>query len=267
MATSDAAFAGSIPAIYDRCLVPLLFEPWADDIVERIVALAPRDLLETAAGTGVVTDRLARALPDARIVATDLNPAMLDQARNHVAGARLQVADAQALPFADNQFDAIACQFGVMFYPDRPAAQREAHRVLRPGGAYIFNVWGSLADNPASQAIHDAVAAAFPDNPPGFLARTPFGHHDTQKLSDELRDAGFQSVAVDSPVKRHGRVSLEDAATGLCRGSPLAAEIEAHGDGAMARAVAAAVEALRPLAGTDGRLDAPMIAHVLTAIA
>jgi ubiquinone/menaquinone biosynthesis C-methylase UbiE len=120
MSTSDSAFSGSIPALYDRLLVPMLFRPWADDLAERIAALAPRDVLEIAAGTGVVTERLARDLPNANIVATDLNPAMLDEARRHAPGVSFQAADAQALPFADASFDAIACQFGMMFYP-RPA--------------------------------------------------------------------------------------------------------------------------------------------------
>ena len=267
MATSDSAFSGSIPALYDRLLVPMLFAPWADDLAERIAALAPRDVLEIAAGTGVVTERLARALPDANIVATDLNPAMLDEARRHVPGVTIEPADAQALPFADASFDAIACQFGVMFYPDRPAAQREARRVLRPGGHYIFSVWDRIDRNPASKAIGDAVAALFPDDPPRFLERTPFGHHDTAVLAEELRDAGFARVEVASLVKPNGPITAREAAEGLCRGSPLAAEISAHGEDAMDRAVAAAAAALGAMTGNDGKLHAPMAAHVLTAFA
>jgi len=267
MATSDSAFSGSIPALYDRLLVPMLFEPWADDLAERVAARAPRDLLETAAGTGVVTERLARALPGATIVATDLNPAMLDEARRRAPGVTLQPADAQALPFADASFDAIACQFGVMFYPDRPAAQREARRVLRAGGHYFFSVWDRIDRNPASRAISDAVAALFPDDPPRFLERTPFGHHDTAVLAGELRDAGFERVEVASLVKPNGRITAREAAEGLCRGSPLAAEISAHGDDALDRAVAAAASALAPWTASDGTLEAPMAAHVLTAFA
>ena len=267
MTSSDSVFSGSIPALYDRMLVPMLFAPWADDLTERVAALGPHDLLEIAAGTGVVTERLARALPHANIVATDLNPAMLDEARRHAAPVTFQAADAQALPFADASFDLVACQFGVMFYPDRPAAQREARRVLRPAGHYLFSVWDSIDRNPASQAISDALASLFPDDPPRFLDRTPFGHHDTAVLTRELREAGFVRVEVASLVKRHGRVSARDAAEGLCRGSPLAAEIAAHGPDAMDRAVEAAARALAPLLDGDGKLDAPMAAHVLTASA
>lgn len=267
MATSDAVFAGSIPAIYDRWLVPLLFEPWADDLAARVAAIAPRDLLEIAAGTGVVTERLARLLPKARMVATDLNPAMLEVARQRAPGVTAQPANAQALPFDDASFDAIACQFGVMFYPDRPAAQREAHRVLRRGGSYIFNVWDRIDRNPVSQVISDALAAIFPYDPPRFLERTPFGHHDTALLDAELRAAGFREVRVDSLEKRNGRITPAEAAAGLCQGSPVAAEIVAHGDDAMDRAIAASTAALIRLTGGDGKLDAPMAAHVLTAIA
>ncbi len=267
MATTDSAFSGSIPAIYDRWLVPLLFEPWADDLVARAVALTPADLLETAAGTGVVTERLARALPGARIIATDLNPAMLERAAQRVPLATTEAADAQALRFADASFDFIACQFGVMFFPDRPKAQREARRVLRPGGHYIFNVWDRIDRNPVSKAVGDAVAALFPDHPQGFLERTPFGHYHTDVLIDELKRAGFAAVSVETLEKLNGRIAPHDAAEGLCRGTPLSVEINERGAGAMERAIDAASAALAPLAASDGKLDAPMTAHVLTAIA
>jgi len=268
MATTDAAFAGSIPAIYDRWLVPLLFEPFADDMARRAAELAPKDVLEVAAGTGVVTERLETELPHAKITATDLNPAMLERAAKHAPRSAMKAADAQALPFANQSFDLIACQFGVMFYPDRPAAQREARRVLRPGGHYIFNVWDRLDNNPVSRAISDAVAGLWPDDPPRFLERTPFGHYDTDLLARELREAGFREVSVETLTFRNGRVGPRQAAEGLCRGSPLSAEINAHGgEEALERAVAAAEDALAQLVSSDGKIDAPMVAHVLTATA
>jgi ubiquinone/menaquinone biosynthesis C-methylase UbiE len=194
MATIDSAFSGSIPAIYDRWLVPLLFEPWADDLAARAAALNPSDVLETAAGTGVVTERLARLLPNAHITATDLNPAMIERAVERAPRVATRAADAQSLPFGDGAFDLVLCQFGVMFYPDRVAAQREARRVLRPGGRYIFNVWDRIDRNPVSQTVADAVAALFPEDPPRFLERTPFGHHDTDRLAEELKSVGFTGV-------------------------------------------------------------------------
>ena len=167
-------------------------------------------------------------------------------------------------PVADQQTTPTVC----FRHPDRPTAQREARRVLRPGGHYIFNVWDRIDNNPVSKAISDAVAGLWPDDPPRFLERTPFGHFDTGQLASELREAGFREVIVETLAQRNGRVGPRQAAEGLCRGSPLSAEIEAHGgEEAMERAVAAAEDALAPLVGSDGKIDAPMVAHVLSATA
>ena len=137
MTTNDATFAGSIPALYDRHLGPVLFEPYAADMVRRFARLSEGAILETASGTGIVTQQLASALPAAvRIVATDLNQPMLDHASSKPGMERVEFrqADALKLPSADGQFDAVVCQFGVMFFPDRVAAYREARRVLKPNG-------------------------------------------------------------------------------------------------------------------------------------
>src|SRR5687767_7901925 len=158
MVATDTAFAGSIPEYYHRCLGPFLFEPYAEDLARRAQALRPRRILETAAGTGIVTAALARALPEAEIVATDLNPDMLRVAAAKVDSPRVTFApaDAQSLPYPDAGFDLVVCQFGAMFFPDRVAAYREARRVLAPGGALLFNVWDRLDANPASQAVSEA---------------------------------------------------------------------------------------------------------------
>jgi ubiquinone/menaquinone biosynthesis C-methylase UbiE len=143
--TTDAVFSGSIPSLYDKYLGPLIFEPYAQDLANRLSALNAERVLETAAGTGIVTRALERSLsPRGSIVATDLNQPMLDHAAERIPSSRVswQKADAQALPFPDGAFDAVICQFGVMFFPDRQKAYREARRVLKPGGHFIFNVWG-----------------------------------------------------------------------------------------------------------------------------
>jgi SAM-dependent methyltransferase len=258
---SDSRFTGSVPALYDRCLGPMLFEPYARDIAARAAALRPVRLLETAAGTGIVTAALADALPDAEIVATDLNQAMLDvaAARGLPARVRLRAADAQALPFADGGFDLIVCQFGAMFFPDRIGAYREARRVLRPGARFLFNVWDSLERNPVSALLGDTVAGFFPHDPPGFYRRIPYGYHDVARIEAELRAAGFADIAIET-VTRTSRVDARAAAIGLCQGSPMGAEIEARG-GDPAAVAAAAAEALAPL---DGR-EMPMSAHVISA--
>jgi ubiquinone/menaquinone biosynthesis C-methylase UbiE len=153
MTGAHSEFVGSIPEIYDEHLGPLLFEHYAADLAARVTVPVGSRVLELACGTGIATDRLRAALPDeVAIVATDLNEAMLDLARNkrgNLANVQYQVVDALDLPFEDGSFDAVVCQFGVMFFPDKAACAREAARALKPGGAYTFNVWDSLDRNPA----------------------------------------------------------------------------------------------------------------------
>jgi SAM-dependent methyltransferase len=264
MVATDTAFAGSIPEFYHRCLGPFLFEPYAADLAERAAALRPRRILETAAGTGIVTAALARALPEAEIVATDLNPDMLEVAAGYVGSrqASFAPADAQSLPFEDSGFDLVVCQFGAMFFPDRVAAYREARRVLKPGGAFLFNVWDRLDSNPASQAVSDAVAALFPDDPPSFIARVPFGYHDRRRIEDDLCAAGFERIDSET-VARRSRGAARDLAPGLCQGSPLRAEIEARAADRLDEATEAALAALVRRCGDP--VDAAMSAHVFTA--
>ncbi|HEX8571864.1 MAG TPA: class I SAM-dependent methyltransferase [Allosphingosinicella sp.] len=262
MGSSDTLFAGSIPAIYDRCLGPFLFEPYAADLARRSAALGAGRVLETAAGTGIVTAALARALPEAEIVATDLNPAMLEVAAGKLSspGVSFAPADAQSLPFEDGRFDLVVCQFGAMFFPDRIAAYREARRVLRPGGAFQFNVWDRIEANPASEAVADAVAALFPGDPPGFLERVPFGYHDKTRIKADLRAAGFDSIeAATVPLRAGG--SARDLAVGLCQGAPLRSEIEARDPGRLDEATEAAAKSVAALG--DRAFD--LSAHVFTA--
>jgi len=266
MTTTDTVFAGSIPALYDRFMVPMMFEPYAADVADRAKHFRPRDILETAAGTGVVTAAVHRALPDTNIIATDLNPAMLEMAveRLHTSKVRYQAADAQDLPFDDQSFDLVVCQFGVMFFPDKLDANREAFRVLRPGGRYLLLIWDSLDKNPASKAVHEAVAAQFPDDPPQFYARVPFGYHDLELVTADLMAAGFDDIEFETINHRSRLSSAIDAATGLCQGSPLRSEIEARDHAALDRVTEAAAQALAKFEGPEG-FDAPMSAHLVIA--
>ncbi|HTB41122.1 MAG TPA: methyltransferase domain-containing protein, partial [Reyranella sp.] len=194
MVATDKVFAGSIPEIYDRFLVPLIFDPYAADLAGRVALAQPRDVLETAAGTGVLTRALAsRLAPSTRIVATDLNQPMLDQASQRQADGRAEwkQADALALPFGDGGFDVVACQFGVMFFPDKVQGYKEARRMLRPGGRFLFNVWGPIEDNNFADVVTQALARVFPGDPPRFMARTPHGHHDVGRIREDLKSAGF----------------------------------------------------------------------------
>ncbi len=269
MATNDNTFAGSIPALYDRHLGPVLFEPYAADKLRRLPPIAQGAILETASGTGIVTQRLATALSDAvRIVATDLNQPMLDHAASKPGMARVtfRQADALALPFGDDEFDAVTCQFGVMFFPDRTAGYREARRVLKPGGRFVFSVWDSLATNPLAAVVTDAMAARYPQDPPRFLARTPHAYHDVTAIRAELAAAGFTTVAVETVALIARAASHRDPAIGFCQGSPLRSEIEARDPGGLQAATDAAADALAARFGT-GAINAPMQAHVVSASA
>lgn len=267
MNVSDVRFAGSIPAIYDEYLVPWLFRPYAEDVAARLLDLQQGQLLEIAAGTGAVTSTLAKALPGARIVATDLNQAMLQVAAGRALGPRVtwQQADAQQLPFADASFDAVVCQFGVMFLPDKLIGYREVLRVLRPGGRFIFNVWDRLASNEASQVVADAVAGLFPDDPPRFFERTPFGYFDAALIRQQVEAAGFANVAVETVELVSRPASVEQVAVGICQGTPLRSEIESRNPAALAEATSAATRALTAHYGGSGPFDSRMSALVATA--
>jgi SAM-dependent methyltransferase len=230
MREADRAFTGSIPELYDRYLGPMLFEPYAVAVASRFRGFQGA-LLETASGTGRFTRALAEAAdPRATIIATDLNEPMLVRAAEMVRAPNIawRQADAQSLAFDDGSFDAVVCQFGVMFFPDKAAGFVEARRVLRAGGPFVFSVWDSLHLNDMSRVAHETVASLFPHDPPTFLARVPFGYHDEGHIRDALAVAGFGEIAIERVALETPAGSALDAATGLCRGSPLSGEIEAR---------------------------------------
>jgi ubiquinone/menaquinone biosynthesis C-methylase UbiE len=265
MVATDKVFAGSIPEIYDRFMVPLIFEPYAADLAGRVAALAPSDVLETAAGTGVLTRALAAQLaPSTRIVASDLNQPMLDQAAKRQQGGSVEwkQADALALPFGDQSFDVVACQFGAMFFPDKVQGYKEACRVLRPAGRFLFNVWDRIADNEFADVVTEALAGLFPDDPPRFMARTPHGHHDVERIRRDLKAAGFAEVAVDVVDARSKAPSARHVAVAYCQGTPLRNEIEARDAARLEEATDRAADAVAVRFGSgavDGRIRAIVV--------
>jgi len=263
---SDKVFAGSIPQIYDEYLVPLIFEPYAIDLAARVVARAPRRVLEVAAGTGVVTRHLAAGLPaDASLVATDLNQPMLD--RGAAVGTSRAVewrqADALQLPFADAAFDAVVCQFGVMFFPDKARAFAEARRVLRPGGVFLFNVWDRIEDNEFAMTVTDELAKMYPGDPPRFMARIPHGYHAAAAIERDLALGGFQQRPDIHTVTARSRAASPDIpAIAYCQGTPLRSEIEARGTVTLEAATRAATQALANRFGSsavDGKIQALVV--------
>ena len=267
MPQTDAVFAGSIPAFYDRYLGPLLFEPYAADLARRLADLRSGRVLETAAGTGIVTRMLIQTLPEAvAIVATDLNQPMLDFAAAQPGRARVEwrQADALSLPFEKDSFNAVVCQFGVMFFPDKRAAYREARRVLKPGGRFVFSVWDRLEENELSQIVSDTMVALFPEDPPRFLARTPYAYCDIGIIRDELAEAGFSSTTAETLRQISCATSARDAVIGLCQGTPLRSEIEARNPERLSATTDAAASAVADRFG-NGVVQAKMQAHVITA--
>ncbi|AXK72105.1 methyltransferase domain-containing protein [Lysobacter sp. TY2-98] len=265
MRGQDANFATGIADVYARLLVPMLFEPYAADLATRIAAFKPHDVLETAAGTGALTREIASHLPDAHLVATDLNAPMLEMARAYLPpSVKRRVADAQSLPFDDASFDVVACQFGAMFFPDHVLAYSEARRVLRPSGRFVFNVWDSLAANPVTAAISDVLMQRFPDDPPDFMARVPHGYHDADRVRHDLADAGFHDVRIMHVDAIAPMASAHDAAIAFCSGTPMRHEIDERDPGGIDDAIVAVTSALEARFG-QGRIDAPMRALVIEA--
>ncbi len=268
MAGTDVHFAGSIPEIYDRLMVPLIFEPYARDLAERVAALKPQHILETAAGTGVVTRAIAARLPaTTRIIATDLNQPMLDHAKSRQKqDARIawHQADALNLPFADASFDVAVCQFGAMFFPDKVRGYSEARRVLRPGGRFLFNVWDRISENEFADEVTKALAADFPDDPPRFMARTPHGYHEPNQIRDELAAAGFADVAIEAVDAVSKAISPLDVAVAYCQGTPLRNEIEKRNASRLKEVTTHAAEALERRFGR-GPIEGRIRALVLSA--
>ena len=265
MTIGDTVFAASIAAAYEAVLGPFMFEPFARDMAARLFGMEG-DMLEVAAGTGVLTRELDRTLgPASRITATDLNPPMLEVAARKLSSPRVawRQADALALPFDRQSFDAVLCQFGIMFYPDQAAGHAEAARVLRPGGRYLASAWDDLSSNPVTETVHRAAATCFPHDPPEFFARTPHGSHDIAKLRADLAAARFRDISIETVTLPAGRLAAEELARGFCQGTPLRNEIMQRDEGGLDRVTAAVERALEARFG-EGLIESTIQAHVVT---
>ena len=266
-ATGDKTFSQDVAALYERYLVPLIFAPYAEDIVARLAGRPLTRVLEIAAGTGVVTRQLAATLPPSvAIVATDLNPPMLEIAASigTTRPVAWRQADASNLPFEDASFDAVVCQFGTMFFPDKARAFAEARRVLAPGGILLFNVWDRVEDNEFTQVITVAMETLFPDDPPRFMTRIPHGYFDQDTIRRDLADGGFtKEPTIDTVAKRSRAESARIPAVAFCQGTPLRNEIEARDPARLDEATDAATAAITRRFGhgpVDGRIQAHVVA-------
>ena len=263
----DKNFTGSIPKLYETYLVPLIFEPYAADLATRLASRSVTRVLEIAAGTGVVTRALASVLPkNVSIVATDLNQAMLDQA-SAVGTQRVvewRQADAMQLPFGGATFDAVVCQFGVMFFPEKSQAFSEARRVLRPGGVFIFNVWDRIEENEFVDTVTTALKSVFPQDPPRLMTRTPHGYYDRSTIERDLENGGFTALPQISTLGARSRAtSARIPAIAYCQGTPLRNEIEARDASRLGEATEIAAEAIAQRFGR-GAVDGKIQAHIVT---
>ena len=268
MAQSDTVFAGSMPQFYDTLMVPLIFEDYAANMAELVAESSPVSVLETAAGSGVVTRALSPRLGvGARYVVTDLNQPMLEYAAcRQGAGARIEwrQADALDLPFEDAAFDVVCCQFGVMFFPDRIAGYAEARRVLRAGGRFVFSVWDRIEENVFADEVTNGVATVFPHDPPRFLARTPHGYYDIELIREELSRAGFADIRTTTREEVSRAPSARHAAIAYCQGTPLRNEIEARDASLLQLATDRATAAIASRHG-EGPVAGKIQAHVIVA--
>ncbi len=263
---TDRVFAGSLPNLYEKYLVPLIFEPYAASLVNRLPARPLSRVLEIAAGTGVVTRALAASLPEAvGIVATDLNQAMLDHAS--AVGTKRPVewrqADAMELPFPDDSFDAVVCQFGVMFFPEKDKAFAEARRVLKRDGVFLFNVWDHIGENEFADTITVALESVFPQDPPRFLARTPHGYHQPRIIREYLSAGGFTATPnIETVGARSRAASPRIPAVAYCQGTPLRNEIEAREPSRLEEATDIAAQAIADQFGS-GAVEGKIQAHIV----
>jgi len=234
MATASPTFSGSVPNTYHTFLGPLIFDAYAKDMTARLAGVLKSNatVLELAAGTGIVTKQVLAALPaGAKLTVTDISEPMLSLAKSQISDPRLtfQPADACQLPFPDKSFDALFCQYGVMFFPDKVQAMKEARRVLAPGGTYIFNIWDSFEHNPIPHTVHQTLATLIPTNPIPFLAKMPFGYSDRAEIERVTRAGGFSNVAIETVEFPSSAPTAADAARAWVEGTPVLAALNERG--------------------------------------
>jgi SAM-dependent methyltransferase len=262
MSTNSSSFVGDIPSHYDSGLGPNIFVDYADRLVTLCDDGDIGNVIELAAGTGIVSRKLRDHLPpDTQLLVTDLNQPMLDVAKckfTESENVEFGVANAMDLPFDANIFDLMVCQFGVMFFPDKPVSYKEAARVLKPGGRYIFNVWSAMSENPFSKMAHDVGAKFFPDDPPGFY-KVPFHYGDPEVVRADLAAGGWWDVEHETIQLNKTIDNPEAFATALVYGNPLIDEIRERGGVNPEEVASEMLSALQEAFGSNG-MEMPLSA-------
>lgn len=261
--STDTQWSARMPEMYDHYLGPVLFSPFADQLADRVAAVNAQDVLEVAAGTGILTRALLdRLTGTARVTATDVNLAMVRYGQGQVGAACWHQADATDLPFVDHSFDVVACGFGVMFFPDKPSAYSELARVLRPDGKLMFTVWGPLAECPFPVALQNALSDLLPEGTPDFIARIPHGYARTAEIRADLAAAGLTCERLETVRVTAHAPSARTLATGFCCGTPLKPLLENRGD--LTTLTDAIAEHMTTELGA-GPVDEPLTAFLVTA--
>lgn len=268
MSENDKKFVGSIPEVYDDYLVPLIFEEFAHEVADQVAKAAPREVLETAAGSGVLTRIVAPILSnETNYMVTDLNSDMLERAKQQQPQTDTlgwQVEDAMDMPFESNRFDVVCCQFGVMFFPDKVAGFAEARRVLKPGGYFIFSVWDEIQHNLFADHVTRAVGQMFSDSPPEFLERTPHGYFDLTRITGHLKSAGFSQAEIRTVTLQSVAKTPHDVAVAYCQGTPLRNEITARDPGGLERVTDHVTQYLQAVFGS-GPVSGKIRGYLITA--
>lgn len=252
MTTTNVSFSGSVPQLYDEYMGPMLFEPYAIDLVGRLPRIQNAKILELACGTGRVTAHLAKALPQSQLIASDLNPDMIYVAQDRVKEGVEQwmVADMASLPFHHESFDIVVCQYGIMFVPDKQQAFREAFRVLKKGGSFLFNTWDKIENNGVPMIAERAVKDYFGHAAPTFF-QVPFSMYDPDQLRSLAEEAGFTVRKIENVLRTGYSPSADNAARGLIQGSPVIKEIRERNQEAEEALVASAARIITETYGAS----------------
>ncbi len=263
--------AGSAPEVYERELVPAVFGVWAPILVELAQPRPSERVLDVACGTGIVARIAAtRVGPGGTVVGIDLNPGMLSVARSVVSPdprsaeqLQWQEASADKLPFPDGSFNVVYCQLGLQFFPDRPAALREMHRVLGAEGRLALMVWRGIHESLGFAVLAEALERQV-GQAAAAIMRAPFGLSNADELEALVRAAGFQNVAIH---QRSGTVrfpSVERFVLSYVAGSPLASPVSKAGDAARGALITDVRKALEKYT-SNTELAFPIAAHLLSA--
>lgn len=252
----------SAAEIYDEFFLPALFEAWPPEMIARAGVRPGMRVVDVACGTGVLAIEAARATqPGGSVVGVDLNPGMLKVARSKDPGIDWREAPAEALPFDSDEFDAVLCQFGLMFFHDRHAAIREMLRVLRPGGRLAIAVWDSLENTPGYFAITRLLSRLFGDEIADLL-RAPYVLGDVKTLNDHLLESGIQAPTVSRVGGEARFPSIRSWINTDVRGWTLADKLD---DGQFEELVAEAEVELSHLVSEDGSVEFDHPALIATA--